>query len=198
MTTVNDRAAAAVRVRTRTIDPKRGVTLVSRSIRRALVVGAAVLVSVGAASMITGADARAAGVSVAAPSDPIEITAHHVDLGDPNWDWVFSVPGGPAPLVWEIDSSGVLRPHLVATIHLNNANGTCARVNLRYYDASNTLLDHHAGGPACATDNDHHEFSVDQNPYADNDIDHIKVQLETQNSDGSWSVLDSTTADIAP
>jgi hypothetical protein len=51
---------------------------------------------------------------------------------------------------------------------------------------------------ACASDNDHHKFSVDQNPYADNDIDHIKVQLETQNSDGSWSVLDYTTADIAP
>jgi hypothetical protein len=170
--------------------------LVSRSIRRSLA-AAAVVAGVGGAGALTHADARASGVTVAAPSDPIMITAHHVDLGDPNWDSILSVPGGPAPLVWEMDGS-VLRPHLVATIHLNNAKGTCARVNLRYYDAGNTLLDHHAGGSAGATDNDYHKFSVDQNPYADNDIDHIKVQLETQNSDGSWSVLDYTTADIAP
>jgi hypothetical protein len=198
MTTNTDRPAAVVRVHTRTINPGRGVTLLTRSIRRTLIVAAAVLISLAAALMITHADARAAGVTVAAPSDPIEITEHHVDLGDPNWDWIFSVPGGPAPLVWEIDNNGVLRPHLVATIHLNNTKGTCARVNLRYYDASNTLLDHDAGGSACVKDNDHHEFSVDLNPYADDDVDHIKVQLETQNSDGSWSVLGSTTADIAP
>jgi hypothetical protein len=165
------------------------------STRRAIIVVAAVVISLAAALMMTHASASASGVKVAAPTDPILITEHHVDLGDPNWDWFLSEPGGPAPLVWEIDnSSGVLRPHLVATIHLNNTKGTCARVNLRYYDASNMLLDQHAGGSACATDNTHLEFSVDQNPYSDNDIDHITVQLETQNASGSWSVLGSTTA----
>ena len=86
---------------------------------------------------------------------------------------------------------------LVGFLHLRNVAGVCVRMNLRYLSASGSFLTARSGGAACANDNGYHWAVVDLRPYASSKIAKVKVQLQTQASDGSWNVAGAQTVSIA-
>ena len=91
---------------------------------------------------------------------------------------------------------GQVTPHLMGTLHLNNIEGGCARMNIRYLTESGAFLTSRAGGVVCASDNDHHEFTVDLEPYDSNKIGQVNVQLQSQNTNGTFTVVGSETVDM--
>jgi hypothetical protein len=126
--------------------------------------------------------------------DKVKITQSGVDFGSSGWNG--SSPTGSGEMAWGLDGS-VVTPHLEGTLHINNSAGLCARMNLRYLTESGTFLHKEHGGDVCASDNGHHSWTVDLDPYDSNKIGKVKVQLQTQGSNGSWNVAGSKTVSIA-
>jgi hypothetical protein len=126
--------------------------------------------------------------------DSVKITEDGVDFG--NGAWVSSGPAGSGDMSWGLDS-GVVDPRLTGTLHLNNSSGVCARINLRYLTADGTFWTERHGGAKCASDNGHHEYDIDLSPYDSNKVAKVKVQLQTQGSNGSWNTAGSDTVSIA-
>jgi hypothetical protein len=63
-------------------------------------------------------------------------------------------------------------------MHVNDADGLCARVRLDYKDDT-TLLATRYGNTMCI-DDDHHEFDVALGSYSDSAIDRVRVVLEKE------------------
>lgn len=127
-------------------------------------------------------------------SDNVKIPENGVDFGSSGWTG--SAPTGSGSMAWGLDG-GVVEPHLTGTLHLNNSSGVCARMNLRYLTQSGVFVTKKHGGEKCASDNGHHSYSIDLSPYDSNKIGKVKVQLQTQGSNGSWNVAGSETVSIA-
>jgi hypothetical protein len=127
-------------------------------------------------------------------TDNVKITEDGVDFGSAGWG--VGAPNGTGQLSWGLDGV-VVEPRLKGAIHLNNSSGVCARINLRYLNASGSSLTARHGGEVCANDNGHDYWTVDLSPYASTKIAKVKVQLQTQGSNGSWNVAGSQTVSIA-
>ena len=127
-------------------------------------------------------------------SDKVKITEDGVDFGDSVF--VLSAPTGSGNVSWGLDD-GAVKPHLTGTLHLNNSSGACARMNIRYLSESGSLVTERAGGTVCASDNGHHEFSVDLDPYESNKIGKVTVQLQTLAANGAYVTAGSSTVSIA-
>lgn len=127
-------------------------------------------------------------------NDAVKITEDGVDFG--SYSWGVSAPTGSGTMSWDLDGATV-EPQLTGTLHINNSAGVCARMNLRYLTESGAFLTSRSGGEVCADDNGHHRWSVDLSPYASSKIGKVKVQLQTQGSNGSWNVAGSDTVSIA-
>ena len=125
--------------------------------------------------------------------DDVRITADGVDFGGLGFD--LGVPQGSGEVSWELDGVKVT-PRLGGGLHLNNSSGVCARVNLRYYMASGVYLTKRADEERCAEDNGHHFWIIDFDPHESNKIGKVKVQIQTQSSNGSWNVAGSQTVSI--
>jgi hypothetical protein len=67
-------------------------------------------------------------------------------------------PTGSGETHFHLDS-GQVRPHVLGTLHLNDADGTCARMRLRHFNDSGTQIAERFGGTVCANDDAHHESS---------------------------------------
>ena len=128
------------------------------------------------------------------PDDKVKITEEGVDFGDLSFD--LGAPLGHSDMSWELDGAEVA-PRLLGGLHLNNSSGVCARINLRYYTAAGTFLTKRAEDEMCAEDNGHHFRIIDISPYESSKIAKVKVQLQTQASNGSWNVAGSRTVAIA-
>jgi hypothetical protein len=126
--------------------------------------------------------------------DKVRITADGVDFGGLAFD--LGVPSDSGEMSWELDGAKVT-PRLGGGLHLNNSSGVCARVNLRYYMASGSFLTRRADEERCAEDNGHHFWITDFDPYESNKVAKVKVQIQTQSSNGSWNVAGSRTVTIA-
>jgi hypothetical protein len=79
--------------------------------------------------------------------------------------------------------------HLTGDLTINNANGSCARMRMEYFDNSESLTVQY-GGTVCADDGRSHTWTVDLDPYADARIDLVKISLEKQTAAG-WSTVES-------
>jgi hypothetical protein len=126
--------------------------------------------------------------------DKVKITADGVDFGDLSFD--LGAPLGHGDMSWKLDGVDVA-PRLLGGLHLNNSSGVCARINLRYYTQAGAFLTKRADDEMCAQDNGHHSRIIDFSPHASNKIAEVKVQLQTQASNGSWNVAGSRTVSIA-
>jgi hypothetical protein len=126
--------------------------------------------------------------------DNVRITEQGADVG--GHDFAAGAPAGSAQLAWNLED-GVFEPRLTGYLHLNNSAGLCARINLRYLTEGGSLLTREAGGDVCAGDNGHQRFSIDLSPYDSSRIGKVKVQLQTQGTNGSWNVAGSETVSIA-
>lgn len=87
-------------------------------------------------------------------------------------------------------SGGKVTPHLTGTLHLNDADGTCARMKVRNRDSADKVLSTRTGGTVCADDDRHHEFTVDLTSVGDSAIENVKVVLEKKTASG-WSTVDT-------
>jgi hypothetical protein len=94
-------------------------------------------------------------------------------------------------LYWHL-SGGKFSAHLLGTLKLNDANGSCARIRMEYFHKGTSIATKY-GGSVCAPDGKSHEYSVDLNPYSDPNIDLLKVSVEKQTaSNGSeFSIVES-------
>jgi len=124
----------------------------------------------------------------------VKITEDGVDFGDLSLD--LGVPLGSGEINWRLDGAEV-EPYLLGGLHINNAAGLCARVNLRYYTAAGGFLTSRADEEMCAPNNGHWTRIVGFSPHASNKIAKVKVQLQTQATNGSWNVAGSQTVSIA-
>lgn len=126
--------------------------------------------------------------------DSVKITATGFDFGDEKWG--IGGPLGSGTVWWRLED-GQWTPHLTGTLHLNNVDGGCARMNIRYLSESGSFLTSRAGGVVCASDNGHHEFTVDLEPYTSNKIGQVNVQLQSQNTNGTFTVIGSSTVTVS-
>ena len=90
-----------------------------------------------------------------------------------------------------------MKPRVLGGLHLDNSSGVCARINLRYFTAAGAFLTSRADDEKCAGDNSHRYWVIEFGPYESNKIAKVKVQLQTQASNGSWNVAGSRTLSIA-
>lgn len=152
----------------------------SRLLRTA-VISAVALFGVGASA--------GAAQAVVIDSDNVTIATPGYDFG--GYDWAAGVPIGSGDLHYHWDDSEI-RPHLTGTIHLNDADGTCGRMRMKYYDFDGTLLETEYGDDVCANGDTHAAWSVDLDPYADPDIHHVTVSVQKETVSG-WSTVESET-----
>jgi hypothetical protein len=120
-------------------------------------------------------------------TDSVKLTGTDYDFG--NGTLVAGSPTGSGDLKFDY-TGGVIKPHLTGTLHIDDASGTCARMHLDYRDRSGTSLKIEHGGTVCVNDDQHHEFSVDLQPYSDNRVASVLVQLEKETV-GGWFVVDN-------
>ena len=115
--------------------------------------------------------------------DKVKITEDGIDFG--NGTFIGSGPTGSGQLRWTYDQAAV-HGHLTGTLHLNKLAGVCGRVKVDFRDAGGTVIGSDTGGSACATDNQHHKFTVDLSSFSSRDIVDAKVRVQTLGSDGVW------------
>ncbi len=127
-------------------------------------------------------------------SDNVKITEDGVDFG--NSSFSLGQPTGSGSVSWRLDD-GVVTPHLTGTLWINNSSGVCSRMNIRYLTEGGTFVTERSGGTVCASDNGLHSFSVDLDPFDSNKVGKVKVQLQTQGTNGSYSTAGSATVSIA-
>jgi hypothetical protein len=125
--------------------------------------------------------------------DDVKITEDGVDFSSDNWG--VGAPTGSGEMSWGLEDA-VVTPRLQGAIHLNNASGVCARMNLRYLTEAGTFLHEQAGGTVCAPDNGHHSWDVDLDPWSSNKIGQVRVQLQTLAANGNWVNAGSETVSI--
>lgn len=136
-----------------------------------------------AAATVFATSAQAAVID----TDSVKLTASKYDFGGSTL--VAGAPTTSGKLEFKL-SGGKLTPHLKGTLHLNDADGTCARMRLRYFDAQGDELtdDPKYGGKVCENDDRHHKYSVDLDPYRHRSIDTVEVALQRQTVSG-WSTV---------
>lgn len=134
--------------------------------------------SLAAAGLFAGS-AQAAVID----TDAVKQTSTGYDFGGTTF--VLGAPTGSGEIHFHLEG-GQLRPHLLGTLHLNDADGTCARMRLQYRDGAGTLLATKFGGKVCVDDDAHHAFSVDLDPYSDNRIARVDVAVMKDTATGEF------------
>ncbi|HEY1370523.1 MAG TPA: hypothetical protein VGF23_25560 [Gaiellaceae bacterium] len=139
---------------------------------------------------------ESAYVSPNTTADNVLITSQGIDLGGDQFSSITAAPTRDATVYWNRGNGADYTPRLMGYMWLNNVAGLCARMNLRYYTESGSLLTSKAGGSYCAPDNKLHAASVDLDPYTSSQIGKVEVQLQTQGTNGSWNLVGSKTVSI--
>lgn len=138
---------------------------------------AAVLTAVGAlVGLATPAHA------VVLDTDRPHITAQELDFGT---NWFAGAPLNGGFLNWDV-TSGVVTPILTGNLYINNASGTCARMQMVYWNGT-TKMTTKNGALKCANDGSLHTFSINMSPFADKDITKVTVRLQVQNTNGTFT-----------
>jgi hypothetical protein len=127
-------------------------------------------------------------------SDSVKITEDGVDFGSSGF--ALGAPTGSGSVSWGLDE-GIVTPHLTGTLHLNNSSGVCARMNIHYLAETGAFITEKPGGTVCGSDNGHHAFSVDLDPFESNKVGKVTIQLQTQGTNGSFSTAGSATVSIS-
>jgi hypothetical protein len=182
-----------------------------------------------AASVVAAGPAEASVID----TDRAKLTGTGYDFG--NHLFVAGSPSRGGHLKFHL-KDGRIEPRLSGYLHVNDADGTCARLKVVYRDRRDDALTdpaysptrcvdddrHHATRPACArgstcatspprepsltsragdekcaSDNGHRHWVIEFSPYESNKIAKVKVQLQTQASNGSWNVAGLRTLSIA-
>lgn len=162
-------------------------TTASGRSRRSLASRLARLVPVAvAAGLSMGALADPAG-AIVLDTDRPRITGQQLDFGT---NWLAGAPLNGGYLKWDV-TNGVVKPMLTGNLYINNAPGTCGRMQLQYFNSAGTKLATKNGALKCATDGSRHTFAIDMKPYSSSAITKVKVVLQVQQSSGSFGTIGS-------
>ena len=104
------------------------------------------LMTAALAIAAAGAFAGSAQASVV-DYDDVRLTSLDYDFGGSGF--AFAEPVGSGEIHFHHENGGVIRPHLLGTIHLNDADGTCGRMRMEYYNAAGSWLNHRPRTPDC-------------------------------------------------
>jgi len=141
-----------------------------------------------ASIVVSGALAGSAQASVI-DTDSVRLLSTGYDFGGSTWG--IGSPTGSGEIHFHHESGGI-RPHVLGTLHLNDADGTCSRMRLRSFNDAGTQVQERFGGTVCVSDDAHHGFSVDLDPYKDPSIDSVQVAVMKQTAFGEFVAASST------
>jgi hypothetical protein len=147
------------------------------------------LMTAALAVIATGALAASAQASTV-DFDDVRLTSVGYDFGESGF--AFGEPTNSGEIHFHHENGGQIRPHLLGVIHLNDADGTCGRMRMEYYNNAGTWLNTSYGGAVCVTDDQHHSWSVDLDPYSNSAIQSVRVSVQKETVAG-WSTTASTT-----
>src|SRR4051794_16419971 len=116
-----------------------------------------------------------------------------IGFGGPGW--LFGAPLGSGTVEWKLQN-GTLKPHLTGTLHLNNAAGACARMNLRYLTEAGVLIASRTGATFCAGAAGQNSWSIDLAPFR-GVLGQVIVDLQKQTAAGVWVTAGSQTVSVA-
>lgn len=137
------------------------------------------------AGLVMGSATPAGAVTLA--TDRPKITAQELDFGN---NWVVNAPVNGGYLYWNFNN-GIVTPRLTGKIYINNASGTCARMQLQYFDGSTKLATKN-GGTVCAPNGALNTWNVDMAPYSSALTDKVKVVLQVKTG-STWSNVGTDT-----
>ncbi len=148
--------------------------------------------AVAALAVAGTATVAAAGSAHAYLPDPVRLTDSEIDFGDGLWVGILSDPLGTGSVQWSV-VGGFYTPQLVGTLHLNNAKNDWGRMHIDYYDGGGNYLYTEHSTPHKATDNAHHDWSVNLSPSTPLQIVQVHVCTEISTNGGaSYSQIDCT------
>ncbi len=132
--------------------------------------------AVAAAAAITAIWAGSASAAIVDkdPIDTIGDSSFKFTSGNVNW--------------WYKD--GKYTTPLTGTLKLDDANGSCARIRMEYFD-NGTSISTKYGGSVCAPDGKAHSYNVDLDPFKSSKTDLLKVSVQKKTASKDWSIVES-------
>jgi hypothetical protein len=121
--------------------------------------------------------------AVVVDNDDVVLNSVGYDYGGSTW--VGPNPSGAAEIHFHHEN-GQIRAHTTGTLHLNDADGTCARIRLRYYDIFGTQLSENFGGQVCVFDDLHHQWSVNLDPFVDDSVARVEIAVMKEEATGEF------------
>jgi hypothetical protein len=128
-------------------------------------------------------------------TDDVILTSVGFDVGDNTFSG--GAPTGPGEIHFHHEN-GTIRPHLLGYLHMKDDDGLCGRVRLRYFNSGGIQLAEKFGGTVCVSDDLHHSWSVDLDPYSNPDIASVEVAVmkitatsEVANATGMYTMTAS-------
>ncbi len=126
----------------------------------------------------------------------VKITSTGFDFG--SQDLLAGAPQKSGELEWWVDDDNAPLAALDGYLHLNDVEGACARMRLRYKTSANVLVAERFGGTVCVDDDDHHVFDVSLSPYSDRKVHKVEISLMRQFASSGWSSVGSKTVTVGP
>ena len=115
----------------------------------------------------------------------VKITSTGFDFGSRNL--LAGRPQRSGELAWWVDDDNAPLAALDGYLHLNDVEGACARMRLRYKTSGGALVAERFGGTVCVDDDDHHVFDVSLSPYSDRTVHEVEISLMRQFASSGWS-----------
>lgn len=115
------------------------------------------------------------------------------DFGSGNFPG--GAPASPGTLTWTTSGSGVLTPRLTGTLYLNDTEN-CARMRMRFNDASGNELAVRFGGTVCGSNDELKKFTVNLAPYSAANITEVHISIQEFDASpppGVWTQVGATT-----
>jgi hypothetical protein len=93
---------------------------------------------------------------------------------------------------WDV-TGNIVTPLISGQLWLNNLSGVCHRVRVVYHDAAHNEIGTSETGLKCPPNNRTNQYVISIIPFGAPGINHVIIQIQQQNSNGSFSTVDSTT-----
>ncbi|MEO5900212.1 MAG: hypothetical protein ABIR68_08775 [Ilumatobacteraceae bacterium] len=114
------------------------------------------------------------------------------DFGTGNF--VGGSPASPGTLTWTTSGSGVLTPRLTGTLYMNDTEN-CARMRMRFSNASGGELAVKYGGTVCGHNDELKKYTVDLAPYSSSAITEVHISIQEFDASpppGAWMQIGAT------
>jgi hypothetical protein len=111
-------------------------------------------------------------------SDSVRLTGSQIDFGGSLWG--IHSPIGSGTLTWMV-LDGYYTPHLVGTMHVEDAHGKYARMHVSHWDGGGNLISTEHSGIKTVNGDSHQSWSIDLTPINPSQI--VEAHVCTELSD---------------